>query len=151
MAAWLSEQSQLPVRLAHDGDHPAIGTVLLAGRNDHLIFTGPDRFGYTRDPHQAVYRPSIDVFFHSVLKHWRGEAVGVLLTGMGRDGAAGLKAMRNRGFYTIAQDEASSAVYGMPKAAAALDAAVDILPIELIASKLVGALARDAVAREAVG
>jgi two-component system, chemotaxis family, response regulator WspF len=151
MAAWLGEQSQLPVRLADEGDHPAMGTVLLAGGNDHLVFTGPERFGYTREPQQAVYRPSIDVFFHSVIKHWRGETVGVLLTGMGRDGAAGLKAMRNRGLYTIAQDEASSAVYGMPKAAATMNAAVDILPIELIPARLVRALAREGVAPEAVG
>jgi two-component system, chemotaxis family, response regulator WspF len=151
MAAWLSEQSQLPVRLADEGDHPAMGTVLLAGGNDHLVFTGPERFGYTREPHQAIYRPSIDVFFTSVLRHWRGETVGVLLTGMGRDGAAGLKAMRNRGIYTIAQDEASSAVYGMPKAAAGMNAAVDILPIELIPGRLVKALAREAVVTEPVG
>jgi two-component system response regulator WspF len=151
MAAWLGEQTELPVRLADEGDHPAMGTVLLAGGNDHLVFTGPERFGYTREPHQAVYRPSIDVFFQSVIKHWRGETVGVLLTGMGRDGAAGLKAMRNRGLYTIAQDEASSAVYGMPKAAATLDAAVDILPIEVIPARLVRALVREGVAPEAVG
>ena len=59
--------------------------------------------------------------------YWRGDAVGVLLTGMGRDGAQGLKQMRERGFLTIAQDQASCAVYGMPKAAAAIDAAVQIL------------------------
>jgi two-component system response regulator WspF len=78
----------------------------------------------------------VDVFFQSVTRHWAGEAVGVLLTGMGRDGAVGLKALRNQGRYTIAQDRASSAVYGMPKAAATLAAAVDILPLDRIAPKL---------------
>lgn len=140
MATWLSEQSALPVRVAVSGDRAIAGRVLLAGTGEHLVMTGPDRFGYTKEPHQAVYRPSIDVFFHSVVKHWRGEAVGVLLTGMGRDGAAGLKALRTKGHHTIAQDQASSAVYGMPKAAAALSAAVEILTIELIASRLVVAL-----------
>jgi chemotaxis response regulator CheB len=68
--------------------------------------------------------------------------IGVLLTGMGKDGALGLKALRDRGHHTIAQDEATSAVYGMPKAAAALNAAVETLPIERIASRLVKVLAR---------
>ena len=79
----------------------------------------------------------MDVFFQSACRLWRGDVVGVLLTGMGRDGALGLKALRDRGHYTIAQDEATSAVYGMPKAAAALNAAVDILPLTRIASKLI--------------
>ena len=70
-------------------------------------------------------------------RFWPGDVVGLLLTGMGRDGALGLKELRNRGHHTIAQDEATSAVYGMPKAAAALDAAVDILPPERIAAKLI--------------
>jgi chemotaxis response regulator CheB len=140
MAGWLGEQTTLPVRTAASGDRLTAGTVLLAGRNDHLVLTSPGRLGYTREPTQSVYRPSIDVFFDSVIKHWRGDAVGVLLTGMGRDGAAGLKAMRMRGLYTIAQDEASSAVYGMPKAAAAMDAAVDILPVDAIGPRLAQAL-----------
>jgi two-component system, chemotaxis family, response regulator WspF len=76
------------------------------------------------------------VFFDSICACWTGEAVGVLLTGMGRDGAKGLKALRNKGHYTIAQDQATSAVYGMPKAAMALSAAVDVLPIERIAARL---------------
>ncbi|MNE18982.1 Chemotaxis response regulator protein-glutamate methylesterase of group 3 operon [compost metagenome] len=83
-----------------------------------------------------IYRPSIDVFFESVARYWRGDAVGVLLTGMGRDGAQGLKLMRQQGFLTIAQDQQSSAVYGMPKAAAAIDAAVEVRPLERIASRL---------------
>jgi two-component system response regulator WspF len=93
--------------------------------------------GYALEPCECVYRPSIDVFFESVCAWWGGEAVGVLLTGMGRDGAKGLKALRNKGHYTIAQDQATSAVYGMPKAAMALGAAVDVLPIEHIAARLV--------------
>jgi two-component system chemotaxis response regulator CheB/two-component system response regulator WspF len=71
-----------------------------------------------------------------VCRLWRGSAVGVLLTGMGRDGAQGLHALRAQGFHTIAQDEATCAVYGMPKAAAALNAAVDILPLDRIAGRI---------------
>jgi two-component system response regulator WspF len=80
------------------------------------------------------------VFFHSVSRLWIGDAVAVLLTGMGRDGAAGLKALHSQGRHTIAQDEASSAVYGMPKAAANLGAAVDVLPLDRIASRILGIL-----------
>ncbi|MGA8135557.1 MAG: chemotaxis protein CheB, partial [Pseudomonas gingeri] len=72
----------------------------------------------------------------SVASYWNGDAVGVLLTGMGRDGAQGLKLMRERGYLTIAQDQLSSAVYGMPKAAAAIDAAVEIRPLNKIAPRL---------------
>nr|GFD25640.1 hypothetical protein [Tanacetum cinerariifolium] len=68
--------------------------------------------------------------------YWNGDAVGVLLTGMGRDGAQGLKLMRQRGFLTIAQDQRSCAVYGMPKAAAAIDAAKEIRPLDTIAPRL---------------
>jgi two-component system response regulator WspF len=70
--------------------------------------------------------------------------IGVLLTGMGRDGALGLKALRDAGHHTIAQDEASSAVYGMPKAAATIDAAVDILPAARIAARLMELVTRKA-------
>ncbi|HEX7776178.1 MAG TPA: chemotaxis response regulator protein-glutamate methylesterase [Parvibaculum sp.] len=136
MAEWLSRHSVFPVRLAAEGDRPAPRQVLLAGSGDHLSFKTADRLGYTPEPRDSIYRPSIDVFFRSVAKLWRGEAAGVLLTGMGSDGAAGLKDLRDRGCYTIAQDEASSAVYGMPKAAAAAKAAVDILPLNGIAASL---------------
>jgi len=140
MADWLNQQSTLPVRLAQEGDRPLAGVVLLAGTNDHLRLVSAGTLGYTADPADVPYRPSVDVFFHSVVEHWQGGAVGVLLTGMGRDGALGLKAMRAKGYYTIAQDAASSAVYGMPKAAAALDAAVVILPLSRIAGALVRTL-----------
>lgn len=142
MAEWLAGHSTLPVRVAKEGDCPQSGIVLLAATNDHLVLKAADRLGYTAEPKDYIYRPSVDVFFESVNLRWPGEVVGVLLTGMGRDGALGLKALRTAGHYTIAQDQASSAVYGMPKAAAAVAAAVDILPLEKIAANLISALGR---------
>jgi chemotaxis response regulator CheB len=137
MAEWLSRTSPLPVRVAQEGERLVAGIALLSGTNDHLVLKSPDRLGYEREPKDHAYRPSVDVFFESVSAKWPGEAVGVLLTGMGRDGAKGLKTLRNKGYYTIAQDEATSAVYGMPKAAATLGAAVDVLPLERIAPRLI--------------
>ncbi|MET0427594.1 MAG: chemotaxis response regulator protein-glutamate methylesterase [Microvirga sp.] len=136
MADWLNQHSALPVRLATEGDQLVAGQVLLAGTGDHLVFKSAERLGYTQNPADEIYRPSVDVFFHSVCRWWQERAVGVLLTGMGSDGAIGLKALRDQGHHTIAQDSATSAVYGMPKAAAALSAAVEILPLGSIAPRL---------------
>ncbi|MBP0599661.1 chemotaxis response regulator protein-glutamate methylesterase [Herbaspirillum sp. LeCh32-8] len=136
MAEWLQQQCLLKVRLAAEGDQPRRGEVLLAGSNKHLVLKGGDTLGYASGSPSDVYRPSVDMFFHSVVKHWPGRAIGVLLTGMGRDGAAGLKALRDSGCHTIAQDQKSCAVYGMPKAAVALNAAVEVLPVTGIAARL---------------
>lgn len=136
LADWLGQLSSLPVKLAGEGDRALPGEVLIAGRDDHLVFKSADRLGYTSQPSDHVYRPSVDVFLHSAARYWGGPLVGVLLTGMGADGAQGLKALRTRGCHTIAQDRATSAVYGMPKAAAAISAATDILPLDQIAPKL---------------
>ncbi|MFC1750555.1 chemotaxis response regulator protein-glutamate methylesterase [Pseudomonadota bacterium] len=138
LAQWLNNQCQLDVRLAEKGDELIGGRVLIAGSNNHLIMTEGVRLDYTPFPEEMAYRPSVDVFFDSVVEHWKGDVVGVLLTGMGRDGAEGLLRLRKKGARTIAQDEKSCAVYGMPKAAVKLNAAVDILPIETIGSTLVG-------------
>lgn len=134
LAEWLNAQTPLTVRLAREGDTPQPGTVLLAGTGDHLALMGPTILGYTPEPLEYAYRPSVDVFFESVVRHWRGDVLGVLLTGMGRDGAKGLKSLRNKGCHTIAQDQATSAIYGMPKEAAAIGAASVILPLHEIAS-----------------
>jgi two-component system response regulator WspF len=131
-ARWLGEQLDMPVRAAEQGDELVAGTVLIAKSNDHLTLDQNHRLSYDANPKEYAYRPSVDVFFHCVAQHWKGEAVGVLLTGMGRDGAEGLLAMRRAGHATIAQDQASSAVYGMPRAAAELDAAQMILPLSKI-------------------
>jgi two-component system response regulator WspF len=136
MAIWLNEQSSLTVRVANKGDHPQPGTALIAASNDHLVFINSQTLSYTAEPLACHYRPSVDVFFESVTNHWREKVVALLLTGMGRDGARGLKALRAAGALTIAQDAGSCVVYGMPKAAAELGAAVEILPLEKIASSL---------------
>ena len=129
LADWLNAQTGLTVRLVPEGRRPASGNVFLAGSNDHLILTPDLTLAYTTEPANIPFRPSVDVFFKSVARLWPSKGVGVLLTGMGRDGAEGLAALRQAGWYTIAQDEATSVIYGMPKAAKELGAADDILPI----------------------
>lgn len=136
MAEWLSSTCGQVVRLAREGEPPQAGQVLLAGTNHHIRLLKNGQLAYTAEPVNEIYRPSIDVFFESVARHWNAPGVGVLLTGMGRDGAQGLKMMRQQGFLTLAQDQQSSAVYGMPKAAAAIDAAMEIRPLERIAGRL---------------
>tara|TARA_R100000306_G_scaffold61528_1_gene64377 strand:- start:44224 stop:45252 length:1029 start_codon:yes stop_codon:yes gene_type:complete len=141
MAAWLEQHSGLSVRVAQEGEVLQANQVYLAGSNDHLVLKSPHHLGYTSQPEEYVYRPSVDVFFQSICQQWCGDVIGVLLTGMGCDGAQGLKLLRNLGFHTIAQDEQSCAVYGMPKAAAKLGAAAEILPLTQIAAHLIASLA----------
>ena len=136
LANWLGDQTDLRVRLAGEGDRPEAGTALLAGGDSHLVFTGPTRLAYTADLVNRAYCPSIDLFFNSADRFWPGELIGVLLTGMGRDGAEGLRALHTRGHHTIAQDRSSSAAYGMPGAAAELHAASEILALDKIGPRL---------------
>jgi two-component system response regulator WspF len=131
-AKWLADQLAMPVRPIEHGDELMGGTVMIAKSNDHLVLDEKRHLGYDAVPRDYAYRPSVDVFFRCVAQHWRGDATGVLLTGMGRDGGEGLLAMRRAGKTTVAQDQASSAVYGMPRAAAELDAAQLVLPLEKI-------------------
>ena len=141
LADWLQAQTSLSVRLAQEGCRLEVGTVWLAGTNDHMVLTPQHTLSYTANPRDYPYRPSVDVFFKSLVKngaeHWPAKAAGVLLTGMGRDGAEGLAVLRRAGWYTMAQDQASSVVYGMPKAAAEVGGAIQILSLEAMASTLV--------------
>lgn len=138
LVKWLAEQTAAPVRAILDGDHLEGGMVQVATTADHLRLAPGHRLRYDAHPRDEIHRPSIDVFFRSVARHWERAATGVLLTGMGRDGAAGLLCMRQARQATIAQDEASSAVYGMPRAAAELGAAEQILPLGKISAALSG-------------
>ena len=133
MAGWLNDQSPLTVRLAEEGMRPTRATALLAGKNDHLILTSGLTLTYSKEPIATPFRPSVDVLFQSVAAHWPSRGIAILLTGMGKDGAEGMKMLRRVGWHTIAQDEATSVVYGMPKAARDLGAASEILPIQEVA------------------
>lgn len=135
-ANWLASQIDFPVDVVEDGSQLLQGRILLAKTNDHVTLDSTFRLRYRAKPVNYPYRPSIDVFFHCVAQQWKKKAVGILLTGMGRDGAAGLLAMRKAGHLTIAQDQETSAVYGMPRAAAETGAAKMILPLEKIGTML---------------
>ncbi|MTJ11779.1 chemotaxis response regulator protein-glutamate methylesterase [Anabaena sp. UHCC 0187] len=135
-ADWLNQQTPLPVRLAVAGDRLQKGTVLIAGTNDHLCLKPDLTLAYTKNPLDYPYRPSVDVFFHSLAQHWQKKGTGILLTGMGKDGAEGLNALKLQGWHTIAQNQESCIVYGMPKAAVELNAAVQVLSLEGIATNL---------------
>jgi two-component system chemotaxis response regulator CheB len=146
-AQWLDGQSSLRVAFAADGDPVAAGgggRVVMAPPGRHLIVCD-GRLQLTRDPERHSCRPSVDVLFESAAREYGGQAAAALLTGMGRDGAAGLLAIRQAGGATIAQDEASSVVYGMPREAAVLGAAERILPLKEIGPAL-GMLATAPVA-----
>jgi two-component system response regulator WspF len=133
---WLGDQLAMPVRVVQDGDSLEAGCVQIARTNDHLTMNARHRLHYDAEPRDYAYRPSVDVFYRCVARHWDGDATGILLTGMGRDGAQGLLAMRQAGKLTIAQDQASCAVYGMPRAAAELDAAAQVLSLDAISRLL---------------
>lgn len=138
LVQWLNTQSNLPVRLAREGDRLTPGEVLVAATNDHLYINDDGCLGYKSEPVRLPYRPSVDVFFDSILGHWSGKVCAALLTGMGKDGADGLLRLRRHGAYTVAQNAETCKVYGMPKAAVEMNAAVDVLPVDDIADALSG-------------
>ena len=135
----LDEACSIEVKEATDGDVLWGGRALIAPGGRHLL-AARSTAGYVArvidGPLVARHRPSVDVLFRSVAQAAGPDATGVLLTGMGDDGAAGLKEMRDAGADTIAQDEASSVVFGMPRAAIAAGAAARVLPLAAIAEAL---------------
>ncbi len=135
----LDKTCALRVREAQSGDEVKDGTVLLAPGNQHLLLrrTGAKyRVECRQGPPVHHVRPSVDVLFHSVAQAAGPNAVGVILTGMGKDGAEGLLAMRRAGAATLAQDEESCVVYGMPKEAVAQGAAQEIVPLNRMAEAI---------------
>lgn len=127
-AQWLDRECNISVRLAADGDEFKLGEVLVAPGDNHMIVSdGVIRL--TKDKPVNCCRPSIDVLFKSLAVEEGARVVGVLLSGMGKDGAQGFKHIKEHGGLTIAQDEQSCAVFGMPKAAIALNAVDLIVPL----------------------
>jgi two-component system, chemotaxis family, response regulator WspF len=137
LAEWLDGQTPLNVKLTIEGDELCAGTVYLASTDNHLIWDQSQTFRYVNEPIDSIHRPSVDVFFRSLVRSCTSPCCGVILTGMGSDGAAGLLEMRSKGFLTLAQDKETSSIYGMPKAAAELGAASKIVPLGDFARQLV--------------
>lgn len=145
MAGRLDKLSQVTVQEAQGGEYLEPGLVLIAPGDRHLlVHRRGNRYQVElRDgPRVSRHKPSVDVLFQTVAKAAGDNAVGVILTGMGRDGAAGLLAMREAGAHNIAQDEESCVVYGMPREAVELGAASEIQPLGRIAEKVCQAFAR---------
>ena len=148
LANWLDELCALPVGVAKPGARLLPGTVMIAPSARNLIVNDHLRISIEQPPASQFHVPGVDVTFESVARTVGPRAVGVLLTGMGRDGAVGLKAMRDAGAITIGQDEDSSAVWGMPAAAAACGAVQRQLPLIDIAPELVAILQGDSFGGE---
>jgi two-component system chemotaxis response regulator CheB len=134
-AEWLDAQSAHRVSYARAGQRVPAGQVVMAPPDRHLLVRD-GRLWLTTDPERHSCRPSVDVLFESLASEYGPGVMAALLTGMGRDGAAGLLKIRQAGGLTIAQDEATSVVYGMPREAVLLGAAEQVLPLREIGPAL---------------
>jgi two-component system chemotaxis response regulator CheB len=139
LATWLDAACKITVAAAAEGDVLQPGVAYLAATGANMEVDGR-RLRFTKPQPGQLYIPSADTLFESVAVSYAKRAVGVLLTGMGADGARGLKALHDRGAPTICQDEATSTVWGMPKAAIDLGAARAVLPVHEIAGAIEGLL-----------
>lgn len=131
LASWLAAETGHRLEVIAPGHHPRPGAVQIAATGDHLRLDGVGRFVYSREPLDMPFRPSVNVFFDS-LAGSAYSGVAIVLTGMGRDGATGMQSLRRAGWHTIAQDKATSIVWGMPGSCVDLNAAADVLPVDQI-------------------
>ncbi|MBN1523433.1 MAG: chemotaxis response regulator protein-glutamate methylesterase [Spirochaetales bacterium] len=141
----LNSLCEVDVKEAEHNEHILPGTIYLAPGNFHMMVkaVGTEKIiKIVKAPKVFNQRPSVDVLFQSVAKNIGKNAVGVLLTGMGRDGAAGMLEMKQQGAYTVAQDEHTSIVFGMPKAAIDLGAVSTVQPLDKIAGTIADYLKR---------
>ena len=139
----LNDMCQMNVKEAADGDRVLPGSILLAPGGFHMVLnrSGANYYVMVKEgPQVCRQRPSVEVMFKSVAKYAGANAVGAILTGMGNDGAAGLLEMREAGAHTIAQDEESSIVFGMPMEAIRIEAAEKVVSLPRIAATLVNFL-----------
>lgn len=148
MVAWLTATTRLVVEVAVDGVFPVAGRVYLAPDDFHMGISANGAIALSRSEPENHLRPAVSFLFRSLARVYGPKVIGVLLTGMGRDGADELRAMKSVGATTIAQDQASSVVHGMPGVAIALGAASMVLPGDQIADALLALVGQDlAVAR----
>lgn len=141
MVGWLNETTGLRVHIAAHGAAPLPGHAYVAPDDFHLAADAGGRLRLVREAPETGLRPAVSYLFRSLANTCGPAAIGVLLTGMGKDGAAELKEMRNRGACTIAQDRETSVVHGMPGEAIERDAATLVLPADRIAGALIAQVA----------
>jgi len=139
-ASWLGDVTKRSVRLAVDGDKPQAGGVLIAPEKLHMEWRSDRRVHLLAGPTEHGVCPAVSRLFRSALATAGGQVAAVLLSGMGRDGAAELRLLREAGALTIAQDQATSAVHGMPGVAIGLGGAMQVLPDQEIGPALCRAL-----------
>jgi two-component system chemotaxis response regulator CheB len=137
LAERLHEVSDIDVHEAQDGESLHMGSCVLAPGDKHLVFLDGGRIRLTSDPPVHGCRPAADVTLRSAAQVFGRRVTGVVMTGMGKDGAEGLAAVRAAGGRTIAQDRATSVIYGMPRAAIELGVVDEVLPLDDIAGALV--------------
>ena len=136
----LNTTCRLSVKEAEDGERVLPGHVYVAPGHSHLLLTRRGANYVTslnQGPEVNRHRPSVDVLFRSAANSAGKNAVGVILTGMGKDGAAGMAELKQAGAYNFAQDEASCVVFGMPKEAIAHGGVDEVLPLEDIPQRLI--------------
>lgn len=136
LVGWLDGMCSVRVVMAEKGLVPAAGTVYVSPTGCNLEFAGDGEMQFGKPGPKQLYVPSADSLFGSVARVYGPNALGVILTGMGADGAIGLKSMADAGAVTIAQDEGTSVVYGMPKAAVEAGAVREVLPIGSIGARI---------------
>ena len=130
---WLSTDCQLPISIARPGERPQPGTIYFPPERSHLLLDDCGRFTYSHETGVGGHCPSISLTFKAIARYYQRHSIAVLLTGMGRDGADGMLAISKAGGVTLAQNEATCIVFGMPKEAIALGAVRQVLPVEAIA------------------
>ena len=136
LVRWLDNEVGLEVKKAQEGDSLEAGVVLVAPEDHHMMATEMDTVSLNRSLPINGHRPSAEVLFDSLARNYGKRGAGVILTGMGSDGAEGLKSLRLCGGHTIAQDEQTSIIFGMPRAAIELDAADIVLPLDVIGPQI---------------
>ncbi|WP_235263602.1 CheB methylesterase domain-containing protein [Nitrincola sp. A-D6] len=144
MAQWLNSLCPLPVKVAQEGELLQPGQIYVSPSEQHLTLTSAHRLALISRCTGDIYRPSCDQLLNSVARHCGADAIGMILTGMGRDGAAGMLAIRDAGGVTLAQDEASSVIYGMNQEAVNTGGILKLLPLDQLAAEVVDVLSLNA-------
>jgi two-component system chemotaxis response regulator CheB len=142
-AVWLEAETKVRVKFAEEEEKPVPGTVLLAPPDLHLAINSSGRVHLLDQPRLNFQKPSADHMFFSAANYYRNRCIGIILTGMGRDGADGILRVRDRGGYTIAQDKESCVVFGMPREAVKNNGAMEVLHYRDIPARVIALASED--------